>query len=116
MNSVNLKYISTNKLVVEYEQKRTWLATHTDSPDFKKEHTSWQAIEQELNSRDVFRHTRLEDLHTALELTSGTGYFTVGERICINQERGYLLSVGGSEELRAYQIPDSIEKKVKQLK
>lgn len=115
MSSVNLKYTPTNKLVIDYEQKRTWLASNTDSSDFEQEYKSWQAIEQELNSRDIDRHSRLAVLHTCLEQTSGTGYFTVGERICINQERGYLFSIGGSEELREYKVPDSIEKKIKGL-
>lgn len=106
MSSVNLKYTPTNKLVIDYDQKRTWLSAHTDSPDF----------EQELNRRDTDIECRKFILRTALKESNGTGYFTVGERICINQELGYLFSIGGSEELREYKVPESIERKIKQLK
>ncbi|WP_163401553.1 hypothetical protein [Flavobacterium fluviatile] len=66
---------------------------------------------------------RLEDLHNVLaycsELQSfGKIYvFKVNERICINQERGSLLSQINSDnfphEVRTYVIPASIEAKVK---
>lgn len=60
--------------------------------------------------------TRQQYLETALKATAETGYFTVVERIYINQERGYLLSIGSYNELRAYQVSDVIEKKLNDLK
>ncbi|MGL5275127.1 hypothetical protein [Myroides sp.] len=55
-------------------------------------------------------------LYHALYRTRGTEYFTAGERISINQERGYHLSVGGEEELRTYQISKDLELKLTVLK
>ncbi|MDM1509987.1 hypothetical protein HX082_11325 [Myroides odoratimimus] len=55
-------------------------------------------------------------LYSALYRTNGTGYFTSGERICINQERGYHLSVGGEEELKLYQISSELEEKIARLR
>ncbi|GIZ10255.1 hypothetical protein [Flavobacterium sp. UMI-01] len=69
---------------------------------------------------------RLEDLHNVLAYCSdiqsnGKIYvFKLGERICINQERGALLSqISHSKgeifphEVRTYTIPPQIEAKVK---
>ena len=61
---------------------------------------------------------RLEFLSTALFKDSQekevgkAGFFTVGERISINQERGYLYSKRGEEELREYKVPDWIEQQI----
>lgn len=56
-------------------------------------------------------------LYNALQKTNNTGYFTCGERICMNQERGYCLSVVvGENELKPYQISDELEQKVGLLK
>lgn len=54
-------------------------------------------------------------LHTALSETDSTGYFSVWERMLINQERGYLLSIGTEEELRYYNVPLEIEEKIIKL-
>lgn len=54
-------------------------------------------------------------LYSDLYRTNGTGYFTSGERICINQERGYHLSVGVEEELKPYQISSELEEKIVRL-
>ena len=56
------------------------------------------------------------ELYEVLKATANTGYFTIGERIQINQERGYLLSMGSEEELRPYQLDATIESKVQALK
>lgn len=56
------------------------------------------------------------ELYEVLKATATTGYFTIGERIQINQERGYLLSIGSEEELRPYQLDATIEAKVQALK
>lgn len=63
---------------------------------------------------------RLEDLHNVLAYCSamqsrGKIYtFKVAERICINQERGALLTrLADGTELRDYTIPAHIEAKVK---
>lgn len=61
---------------------------------------------------------RLEFLSTALfndsqeKEVGKAGFFTVGERISINQERGYLYSMRSDEELREYKVPDWIEQKI----
>lgn len=55
---------------------------------------------------------RQHELQEALSSTAGTGYFTVGERIIINQERGYLLSIGTEEELRHFKVTEAIEDKL----
>lgn len=55
-------------------------------------------------------------LQEVLSDTSGTPYFTVGERISINQERGYLLSIDTGNELRPYSVSIEIEMKIKTLK
>jgi hypothetical protein len=62
--------------------------------------------------------TRLEFLSTALfndsqeKEVGKAGFFTVGERISINQERGYLYSARGEDELREYKVPYWIELKI----
>lgn len=69
---------------------------------------------------------RLQDLHSVLWYCSdmqkeGRIYvFKTGERICINQERGALLSQlsrytgeNSPEDVRTYQLPAHIEAKVK---
>lgn len=56
------------------------------------------------------------ELYNALKNTANTGYFTVGERILINQERGYLLSMGSEDELRLYQVSEELEAKIQVLK
>lgn len=68
-------------------------------------------------------YQRLEDLHNVLVYCSeaqnlGRIYvFTTLERVCINQERGSLLSQINQDniphEVRNYKIPPSIEAKVK---
>lgn len=73
-------------------------------------------------------HQRLEDLHNVLNYCSevdknsdGRLYvFSIGERICINQERGALFSQLAQinnetfpHEVREYKIPPHIEAKVK---
>ena len=72
------------------------------------------------------RYQRLEDLHNVLVYCSDLQkqgrihVFKVGERICINQERGALLSQLSqannevfSHEVREYKIPVGIEVKIK---
>lgn len=66
---------------------------------------------------------RLEDLSSVLEYCSDnqkvgkTATFSVGERICINQERGSLLSQMNAEDfpndVRDYQCPVLLESKIK---
>lgn len=68
---------------------------------------------------------RLEDLHTVLQqcskidlLSDGKNRaFTTGERICINQERGSLLSQLNAEnfpnDVRNYKCPAFLESKIK---
>ena len=71
-------------------------------------------------------YQRLEDLHNVLVYCSDLQkqgrihVFKVGERICINQERGALLSQLShannetfSHEVREYKIPVAIEAKIK---
>lgn len=71
-------------------------------------------------------YQRLEDLHKVLVYCSDRQkegkihVFKVGERICINQERGALFSQiahanneSYSHEVREYKIPAGIEAKVK---
>ncbi len=71
-------------------------------------------------------YQRLEDLHNVLVYCSDLQkqgrihVFKVGERICINQERGALLSQLShannevfSHEVREYKIPVGIEAKIK---
>jgi hypothetical protein len=71
-------------------------------------------------------YQRLEDLHNVLVYCSEMQtlgrihVFKVGERICINQERGSLLSQLAhnqnevfSHEVRAYQVSPPIEAKIK---
>lgn len=68
-------------------------------------------------------YQRLEDLHNVLAYCSemqslGRIYvFKITERICINQERGSILSQLNNDncpiEVRTYKIPPSIESKVK---
>lgn len=72
------------------------------------------------------RYQRLEDLHNVLVYCSDLQkqgrihVFKVGERICINQERGALLSQLShannetfSHEVREYNTPVAIEAKIK---
>lgn len=69
------------------------------------------------------KHQRLEDLHNVLAYCSeaqslGKIYvFRPLERICINQERGSLLSELNKDnfphEIRIYKIPPGLEAKVK---
>lgn len=72
------------------------------------------------------RYQRLEDLHNVLVYCSDLQkqgrihVFKIGERICINQERGALLSQLShannetfSHEVRDYNIPVAIEAKIK---
>lgn len=63
---------------------------------------------------------RLEDLHNVLSYCSdvqnrGKIYvFKVAERICINQERGALMTLlSDNDEVRSYELPPHIEAKVK---
>lgn len=73
------------------------------------------------NDKDEI-YQRLEDLHNVLvycsELQSlGKIYvFKVAERICINQERGSLLSQLNNDnfphEVRTYKVPEQIEAKI----
>ena len=68
---------------------------------------------------------RLEDLHTVLQqcskidlLSDGKNRaFTTGERICINQERGSLLSQLNAEnfpdDVRGYKCPVFLESKIR---
>ncbi|MFE3849115.1 hypothetical protein ACFX5D_14175 [Flavobacterium sp. LB3P45] len=71
-------------------------------------------------------HQRLEDLHNVLVYCSDVQtqgrihVFKVGERICINQERGALLSQLShsnnetfSHQVREYKTPVAIEAKIK---
>lgn len=60
--------------------------------------------------------TREMELYNVLRNTANTGYFTAGERILINQERGYLLSMGTEDELRPYQVNEELEAKIQVLK
>lgn len=72
-------------------------------------------------NREIYQ--RLEDLHNVLAYCSeqrreGKIYaFKTSERICINQERGALLSQINRDNLpyekRYFQIPASVEAKVK---
>lgn len=77
-----------------------------------------------MSSEDTYQ--RLEDLHNVLVYCSDLQkqgrihVFKVGERICINQERGALLSQLShanketfSHEVREYNIPVAIEAKIK---
>jgi hypothetical protein len=77
-----------------------------------------------MSNQDI--HQRLEDLHNVLVFCSDVQtqgrihVFKVGERICINQERGALLSQLShannevfSHEVREYKIPVGIEVKIK---
>ena len=77
-----------------------------------------------MSNEDI--HQRLEDLHNVLVYCSDLQkqgrihVFKVGERICINQERGALLSQLShdnnetfSHEVRDYKIPVAIEAKIK---
>ena len=77
-----------------------------------------------MTNEDIYQ--RLEDLHNVLVYCSDLQkkgrihVFKVGERICINQERGALLSQLShannevfSHEVRDYKIPVGIEAKIK---
>jgi hypothetical protein len=77
-----------------------------------------------MSNQDIYQ--RLEDLHNVLFYCSDLQkqgrihVFKVGERICINQERGSLLSKLShakneifSHEVRDYKTPTSIEVKIK---
>lgn len=74
-----------------------------------------------MNKNEIYQ--RLEDLHNVLaycsELQSlGKMYvFKTLERVCINQERGSLLSQLNNDnfphEIRTYKIPPAIEAKMK---
>ncbi|MFV8370836.1 hypothetical protein [Flavobacterium sp. LB2P74] len=77
-----------------------------------------------MSNEDIYQ--RLEDLHNVLVYCSDLQkqgrihVFKVGERICINQERGALLSQLShannetfSHEVREYKIPVAIEAKIK---
>ena len=77
-----------------------------------------------MSNEDTYQ--RLEDLHNVLVYCSDLQkqgrihVFKVGERICINQERGALLSQLShannevfSHEVREYKIPVGIEAKIK---
>jgi hypothetical protein len=77
-----------------------------------------------MNNEDIYQ--RLEDLHNVLVYCSDLQkqgrihVFKIGERICINQERGALLSQLShannevfSHEVREYKIPVGIEVKIK---
>jgi hypothetical protein len=45
-----------------------------------------------INKNMLVQPNRLEQLHTVLQYcTEKGGYFSTGERICINQERGLLI-------------------------
>lgn len=69
------------------------------------------------------KNQRLEDLHDVLAYCSlqqqlgRSASFTTLERICINQERGALLSQmnweNPEQEKRAYQCPPQLEAKIK---
>lgn len=74
------------------------------------------------------KHQRLENLHNVLDYCARIEkksfgrfcVFTTGERICINQERGSILSQLSHEnhenfkhEVRDYKCPESIETKIK---
>jgi hypothetical protein len=77
-----------------------------------------------MSNQDIYQ--RLEDLHNVLVYCSDLQkqgrihVFKVGERICINQERGALLSQLShannetfSHEVREYKIPVAIEAKIR---
>lgn len=77
-----------------------------------------------MSNQDIYQ--RLEDLHNVLvycselQLHGRMHVFKTGERICINQERGALLSQLShannetfSHEVREYKIPVAIEAKIK---
>lgn len=77
-----------------------------------------------MSNEDIYQ--RLEDLHnvlaycSAMQLHGRIHVFKVLERICINQERGALLSQLShannetfSHEVRAYNVPGGIEAKIK---
>lgn len=74
-------------------------------------------------SENAAKYQRLEDLHNVLAYCSemqslGKIYvFKTLERVCINQERGSLLSQLSQDnfphEVRTYTLPASIEAKVK---
>ena len=77
-----------------------------------------------MSSQPIYE--RLEDLHNVLvycsemQLHGRMHVFKTGERICINQERGALLSQLShannetfSHEVREYKIPVAIEAKIK---
>lgn len=57
--------------------------------------------------------TRLEQLFIILRYCTEKGrFFTIGERICINQERGLLISEDYDIENHIYQQPRAIENKI----
>lgn len=77
-----------------------------------------------MSNQDIYE--RLEDLHNVLVYCSDVQkegkihVFKVGERICINQERGALFSQLShanneifSHEVRSYKTPPAIEAKIK---
>jgi hypothetical protein len=77
-----------------------------------------------MSNQDTYQ--RLEDLHNVLFYCSDVQkdgrihVFKVGERICINQERGALFSQLShannevfSHEVRAYKVSPAIEAKIK---
>lgn len=68
---------------------------------------------------------RIQELNDALVIDTELNKtrFTPGERICINQEiaslldrKKYLFSEKPLKEVFVYNVPESIEKKLKQLK
>ena len=56
------------------------------------------------------REIRLEQLHQLLEYCTAKGVFTIGERICINQERGRLMD--DDKEVIEFEYSKQLQNKI----
>ncbi|WP_413512076.1 hypothetical protein [Myroides odoratus] len=98
-------------------QLEEWLKVNGLHPNYTLILQDKQRLDQQINEINTMNENLQRELvlYDALKASANTGYFTTGERICINQERGYLLSMESEEELNPYQIPSAIETKVQAL-
>lgn len=100
------------------KQLEEWLKGNSLHPNYVLILQDKQRLDQKINEINTMNENLQREiaLYEALKASANTGYFTTGERICINQERGYLLSTESEDELSPYQITTAIEAKVQALK
>jgi hypothetical protein len=64
---------------------------------------------------------RLQEINEAISLSTGFTYFSVGQRICLHQERAGLfrnieeLQLFGEVQTKRYKAPKHLEQKIQKL-